>query len=557
MTGSEKDTLPSRWDQVKGHLRVNRALLPLKAVMFLFYGAFSAVLLPYITLHMLQIGITIEEVGIIYAVLPFASCLGPPIAGMIADKIGNYKVVLMGSIFATAGFHTLLLTIDAHGINPTQVVTNSNESSTNYLSVKLMCDDIGRTFLELPNNCANNTCPYDNLWLRGQPTIRLMTSECIPSCEEKANSTDTCFLTNETSDCYHSLDEDVFLELQLENNSMSADSSFCLFPVNQLFLSNSSEVSLSCDCPLQCSALMMQPLLPACSAKDDDSSLSTADNYDYAKHNKGFWLYLFLRIMAMATLGTSFTMLDATTICLIKKYKGQLGRQRLFGVLGSAAFAMTTGILLDWAATLNNAFLFIFLIELNASSYLLGFTVTLGALVGVPFLYVSDIIVKKVGKLVILITAFFIYSVRFIGYSFITDPWMSLPFEALEAVTIHLMGVSCSMYCAQYAPPGLLATLQGMAGSCHYAIGRGTGSFIGGILIASYGTRETFRMFGIAAGICGVLYVIFYYTYLRKNELSRTRKVPGPIAEWEKKVGSMDLVHLSGGLLTLKKKTQK
>jgi hypothetical protein len=31
-----------------------------------------------------------------------------------------------------------------------------------------------------------------------------------------------------------------------------------------------------------------------------------------------------------------------------------LGRQRLFGVLGSAAFAMTTGILLDWAATLNN-----------------------------------------------------------------------------------------------------------------------------------------------------------------------------------------------------------
>ena len=104
MKRSEKDSLPSRWDQAKAHLRVNRALLPLKAVMFLFYGgsicrfadiqsnpsnyiiifvyvAFSAVLLPYITLHMLQIGITIEEVGIIYAVLPFASCLGPPIAG--------------------------------------------------------------------------------------------------------------------------------------------------------------------------------------------------------------------------------------------------------------------------------------------------------------------------------------------------------------------------------------------------------------------------------------------------------------------------------------------
>lgn len=38
MKRSEKDSLPSRWDQVKAHLRVNRALLPLKAVMFLFYG---------------------------------------------------------------------------------------------------------------------------------------------------------------------------------------------------------------------------------------------------------------------------------------------------------------------------------------------------------------------------------------------------------------------------------------------------------------------------------------------------------------------------------------
>ena len=60
--------------------------------------------------------------------------------------------------------------------------------------------------------------------------------------------------------------------------------------------------------------------------------------------------------------------------------------------------------------------------------------------------------------------------------------------------------------------------------------GRGTGSFIGGILIASHGTRETFRMFGITAGICGVLYVIFYFAYMRKNETSTTRKVPGIIS---------------------------
>src|SRR5699024_2355370 len=38
-------------------------------------------------------GITIEEIAIIYTVLPFVAVIGSPIAGFIADKIGNYKPV--------------------------------------------------------------------------------------------------------------------------------------------------------------------------------------------------------------------------------------------------------------------------------------------------------------------------------------------------------------------------------------------------------------------------------------------------------------------------------
>lgn len=46
-----------------------------------FCVAATTIFMPYITLHMIQIGITIEEVAIIYLILPFASCIGPPIAG--------------------------------------------------------------------------------------------------------------------------------------------------------------------------------------------------------------------------------------------------------------------------------------------------------------------------------------------------------------------------------------------------------------------------------------------------------------------------------------------
>ena len=100
---------------------------------------------------------------------------------------------------------------------------------------------------------------------------------------------------------------------------------------------------------------------------------------------------------------------------------------------------LTMMLLLGTCWGFLEAYLFIYLIEMNASSYLLGtvqphrsgkhalsnsryclgFTVTLGSLVGLPFLYISDAIVKKLGKVVIIITAFFLYSARFIGYSFI------------------------------------------------------------------------------------------------------------------------------------------
>ena len=68
-------------------------------------------------------------------------------------------------------------------------------------------------------------------------------------------------------------------------------------------------------------------------------------------------------------------MLDSTTICLIRKYKGDLGKQviflnnlknifcynfndilkqRLMGVLASAIFGLCSGLILEWAAKLNN-----------------------------------------------------------------------------------------------------------------------------------------------------------------------------------------------------------
>ena len=48
-----------------------------------------------------------------------------------------------------------------------------------------------------------------------------------------------------------------------------------------------------------------------------------------------------------------------------------------------------------------------------------------------------------------------------------------IPFEALEAFTVHvLMAFASTMYCAAAAPLGLLATMNGVISSIHYSFGR-------------------------------------------------------------------------------------
>ena len=53
------------------------------------------------TIHMRQLGITVEETAFVYTVLPATQMVGPPIAGFIADKMGNYKLVLIINLILT------------------------------------------------------------------------------------------------------------------------------------------------------------------------------------------------------------------------------------------------------------------------------------------------------------------------------------------------------------------------------------------------------------------------------------------------------------------------
>jgi len=50
------------------------------------------VLYPYLTIHMKELGISVEETAIMSAVIPIVAIVMPPVAGMVADRIGNFRV---------------------------------------------------------------------------------------------------------------------------------------------------------------------------------------------------------------------------------------------------------------------------------------------------------------------------------------------------------------------------------------------------------------------------------------------------------------------------------
>lgn len=125
---------PYRW------FSINKNLIMLKITLFFLYGGtwlskqrwcflktyffnFSATssLIPYLTIHMQNIGLKMEDISLVYLALPITTFLAPPITGFLVDKFGRYKPVVIVSFLLTAVLHHSLLFIPGQelpGVQP-------------------------------------------------------------------------------------------------------------------------------------------------------------------------------------------------------------------------------------------------------------------------------------------------------------------------------------------------------------------------------------------------------------------------------------------------------
>ncbi|KAJ8683434.1 hypothetical protein QAD02_019226 [Eretmocerus hayati] len=178
---------------------------------------------------------------------------------------------------------------------------------------------------------------------------------------------------------------------------------------------------------------------------------------------------------------------------------------------------LTVCFILGTAWGYLESFLFWFLEDLGGSTFLMGITITVGGIAGLPLLVMSGPIISKLGHANVLFIGFIFYSIRLLGYSIITNPWHSLIFEALESVTSSLSFTAAVTYAAKLSTTTTDSSIQGLLGGLYYGVGKGSGSLIGGFLMKFFGTRPTYRIFAVMTLVIGLLYFFFNLLYLSKR----------------------------------------
>jgi len=238
---------------------------------------------------------------------------------------------------------------------------------------------------------------------------------------------------------------------------------------------------------------------------------------DYASKGKGytdfrpaFYLYAVLKIssgLLMLTMNLEFKAPATNIVSDVMTVMRNVEIVALFIIV----FVLGTA----WGYI--ESFLFWLLQDLGASRSLMGLTITVGGIAGVPLLVLSGPIIKKIGHANILFIGFIFYTIRLLGYSVLYNPWLCLVFEAMEGVTSALTFTAAVTYAATLSTTSTDTSVQGLLGGIYFGAGKGSGGLIGGYMMKAYGTRATYRIFAVACLITGLLYFLYNKFYLRKR----------------------------------------
>ncbi|XP_060559763.1 major facilitator superfamily domain-containing protein 6-like [Ruditapes philippinarum] len=337
---------------------VNRELLPVKLIYFTFLAAVGD-LLPFIPIYMKQLGLSSTEAGIIYGVMPFIAFFVRPLFGAVADKLRRHKLVLMICAFLTGVLYCLLLVTPAKTSNDemnnkmfvhTQIQCNPIDSyvvdcekvkNDSGVIVLKHCDQSLRAFAkQLPDNSSQISCSVScGVSIAPMNLYACFTDDVTPGVDE------TCVdRWNDTSpganfeisikDLWgvirNEVDNPYFMPVYDGQVCGNYDLKNVTFRGRDFWQFTCSGEAVF-DCKMTCDEDLHKKCLTV--TKDE---LSTT-----------FWIFFVIFLFCNIFISPVISLVDAIAYDILGEKRGRWGKQRLWGSVGFAIFAITSTYIMD------------------------------------------------------------------------------------------------------------------------------------------------------------------------------------------------------------------
>ncbi|XP_067140516.1 uncharacterized protein [Centruroides vittatus] len=474
-------------------------------------------LTPYLGPQMRDKGFTFKETANIITASSFISILGPLIIGPVADRRANYKLLIIVMIFMSTIFYTSLLFVPRVIRVPREPLKQFDCTSSIYLEkcsnwencvdAKLGNDDLVMFRLsKCRYMCSNsrvadvpyplhicfesnegNLCSVYNPLLKGNVSLNFKTYFTEWKTEELKNMKTTDFLE---------YDED------LPPQRMKV----CQFhPSPPIFVSDRTYNNIYCrpvpkNCYMRCQLSFIQ---------DEKEIFPIPCTDTLGNIQLTFWAYLGMRTFGDLCITTAVFLLDALILTGTNDFYGAYGRTHLWSAVGLASVSPLAGVLIDYFSTDTSttnylpAVCIYDLIVLFTCCVLFFLPLKISHKDGfgrynwltrsnaAKALHQHGTWTSEESEYHRVCIAVLCHSAHS-GVSFVHNPWWVLPFEAMETFTMSVMWIGVVAFGQNIVSFKSRLPMQYSLNIVHFCVGRGVGSFLGGILLTKFTRKQTF-----------------------------------------------------------------
>ena len=393
---------------------------------------------------MKQVGLSASETSIIYGVMPFLSFLTRPLFGAFADRLQQHKLILMMCCVMTGIFHACLLFIPHSSPKPhpslhficsengaeLQLCKRAHQDAFNCSS----SENLTSTDLSLMEFCSMS-CTADKAHQNLSICIEQQEVECMPFVEESQISTINISKT--------------YLEKQLDVCSIGNSTASFSSANNFLTCSHSCELRCTFQCPSEFPEQMRNQMC----FKTKERKLE--------QFSLVFFMFFTIYLFAQIAFSPIVNLIDAMTYDYLGDDRDKWGRQRLWGTVGFALFAVISTLYMDVFGSKERkdytaAFILFAINNLVASGCVCMFKISQE--VHTSNMLGNLISILKVPELALLLTVVFIYG----AFQGLLETFVFWHLQNLGSSQL-LLGLSLMMNCI---PEILVLSVSGKILKC-------------------------------------------------------------------------------------------